>query len=189
MSIASERKRFREALAGYSLINTETAAKMADVHPDEIRRASERGGTLASITVGRELRFDPIDVCSWRLTGRSEPEPSDETIQTAATWLRERVPGSWPIEEEELAPQGFVYVIATTELPHRIKVGFTGDPAGRLITLQAMSPVGLEMVRYRPGTVADERRLHALFAESRLHGEWFDGGALPAVLEEMGDVA
>ena len=71
---------------------------------------------------------------------------------------------------------GRIYYIAATEgeVP-RVKIGFTsGSPYARLRTLQTGSPCPLVLVAVHDGTLEDEKRLHAEFSESRVHGEWFD---------------
>lgn len=55
-----------------------------------------------------------------------------------------------------------------------IKIGSAADVTGRLQMLQTGSPVRLQVLAVIPGAdECGEFALHAQFAESRLHGEWF----------------
>lgn len=54
-----------------------------------------------------------------------------------------------------------------------VKIGFSTDPDKRLRELQTGSPFKLRLVKTYPGNRALERRLHGLFSDVRLHGEWF----------------
>lgn len=69
-----------------------------------------------------------------------------------------------------------------------IKIGVAGSPASRLKALQTASPVDLTLIATIPGVgQADESRLHELFAEERVRGEWFQPSArLLAYVEENG---
>jgi hypothetical protein len=68
--------------------------------------------------------------------------------------------------------QNYVYFIRAAS--GAIKIGRSLNPKGRMTTLRTASPVPLELVaafRTHPRT---ETFLHARFAKSRLHGEWFE---------------
>lgn len=54
------------------------------------------------------------------------------------------------------------------------KIGSAIDPASRIATLQTASPRPIELLAAFPGTVQDERALHARFADARACGEWFN---------------
>ncbi len=71
---------------------------------------------------------------------------------------------------------GKIYYIASTDpKAPRVKIGYTsGSPYVRLGALQTGSPVELALIAVHDGTMEDERRLHEQFADSRIHGEWFD---------------
>lgn len=71
---------------------------------------------------------------------------------------------------------GKIYYIAGTDSSTpRVKIGFTtGSPHARLRTLQTGSPCELTLIAVHDGTMEDEKRLHAEFSDSRLHGEWFE---------------
>lgn len=75
-------------------------------------------------------------------------------------------------EDFRLRPRpGTIYVVAAGAA---IKIGFTRRGAAeRIRTLQTTAPQRLELVRAFPGTVEDERALHARFAAYREQGEWF----------------
>ena len=53
------------------------------------------------------------------------------------------------------------------------KIGMSRDPAKREKTLQAEDP-RLHMLAYRKGGSSTESRLHRIFADRRVRGEWFD---------------
>jgi hypothetical protein len=55
-----------------------------------------------------------------------------------------------------------------------IKIGVARDPRDRLVSIQLMSPVRLQILGVIRGAgQPGEHRLHEQFAEHRLHGEWF----------------
>lgn len=59
-----------------------------------------------------------------------------------------------------------------------VKIGFTAVsiPAllyKRVSMIQGGCPLRLELARVRDGWMNDERDLHARFADSQIHGEWF----------------
>lgn len=54
-----------------------------------------------------------------------------------------------------------------------IKIGRARDPHLRVRELQTGSPVPLDLLCTLPGGEVLEAGLHAAFAGSRLHGEWF----------------
>ena len=56
-----------------------------------------------------------------------------------------------------------------------IKIGFTEDQDinKRLIQLQTGNPEKLNVLKLIKGTKATEKKLHKLFKEYRLYGEWF----------------
>lgn len=63
-----------------------------------------------------------------------------------------------------------VYVVGYARY---VKIGFSTDFAERYLDLQEPLPVQLVVYASFPGSVADERRLHARFARHRSRGEWF----------------
>lgn len=74
-----------------------------------------------------------------------------------------------------------VYFIGTRETA--IKIGVTGSVKTRFDTLQAHSPVKLEILATRRGGEFLETAYHARFAAHRLHGEWFSPH--PDILAEI----
>jgi hypothetical protein len=65
------------------------------------------------------------------------------------------------------------YLIRAASATGRIKIGQSIDVRKRLLTLQAASPVLLNVVATLPG-LQHEAELHRRFASQRRHGEWFD---------------
>jgi hypothetical protein len=76
---------------------------------------------------------------------------------------------------------GFIYFIGGRTGP--IKIGFTTQVQKRLQRLSSNSPIALRVLASRPGSKADEGRLHVRFQGSRLHGEWFN--RTPEILAEI----
>lgn len=73
------------------------------------------------------------------------------------------------------------YFIGAADGP--VKIGHAIDPASRLKTLQAGSPVILSILATARGGEAREGAYHSQFAAHRLHGEWF--ARCPAILAEI----
>lgn len=66
--------------------------------------------------------------------------------------------------------EGFVYFLRTSE---RIKIGFSTKPLSRYASLKTGMPTEVNSFAAIRGTMADEKRLHRVFAKYRLTGEWF----------------
>jgi hypothetical protein len=66
---------------------------------------------------------------------------------------------------------GFVYFI---RLNGRIKIGYSTNQKSRLIKLQTSSPDRLEFIGCRPGSEEDEGRLHEIYSDLNVSGEWFE---------------
>lgn len=71
----------------------------------------------------------------------------------------------------------YVYVIGREQGP--IKVGVSSSPSGRLAQLQTGCPFKLEVLHTEPmldrnHALKHEADFHAVYADKRLHGEWFD---------------
>lgn len=78
---------------------------------------------------------------------------------------------------------GTIYYIGCPETS-RVKIGFTaGDPYKRLRALRTGCPTDIRIFVMHPGTQEAERELHEMFADLRLHGEWFESG--DALIEHM----
>ena len=56
----------------------------------------------------------------------------------------------------------------------QVKIGYSANFAERFRSLQASSPVALEVLRTVPGSREVESWFHGQFADARKHGEWFD---------------
>jgi hypothetical protein len=67
----------------------------------------------------------------------------------------------------------YVYLIRA-ESTNRYKVGFTTNVQSRLLGLGTLSPFPLQLIAYRSGTQAVERRLHKALVKYHCHGEWFE---------------
>lgn len=65
---------------------------------------------------------------------------------------------------------GFVYFIACGD---RVKIGYSADPARRLVKINSDAPWPCELLGFVLATEFPEAELHARFAHLRLHGEWF----------------
>lgn len=82
-----------------------------------------------------------------------------------------------------------IYVIGE----HRqgvVKIGRSADPLDRLANLQTSSPTRLVLLACFDGDQLEERALHALFADRRLSGEWFDfsdGDAVVVVAQALAE--
>lgn len=58
-----------------------------------------------------------------------------------------------------------------------VKIGSAANPVQRLAAIQGMNPDPLCLLGVAAGGIGAERRVHESFAESRLHGEWFEPSA------------
>lgn len=67
----------------------------------------------------------------------------------------------------------FVYFMRPVSMAGPIKIGCSKWPDERLLTLTTWSPFPLEIVAKVDGDYALERRLHARFAGTLSHREWF----------------
>jgi predicted GIY-YIG superfamily endonuclease len=88
-------------------------------------------------------------------------------------------------------PQGptSVYVVACVD---RVKIGIAKDVHARVIDLQFVCPFPVAVVSKRQyptrkAAMLAERQLHAMFAEQRIHGEWFivEAASVAVALEQM----
>lgn len=66
---------------------------------------------------------------------------------------------------------GFVYFLLLDE--KYVKIGFSQCPYRRYFEIQAHNPTHLSLIGIMEGSIADERRLHKLFAKQRVRNEWF----------------
>ncbi|MBV5309658.1 GIY-YIG nuclease family protein [Chromatium okenii] len=76
-------------------------------------------------------------------------------------------------------PDAYVYAIRETNTGN-IKLGISRNPESRLRQLQVANSGELELVAYRKAInrFQDEKNLHQLAADYRIHGEWFTAQAL-----------
>lgn len=65
-----------------------------------------------------------------------------------------------------------IYFITARDIG-RVKIGYSADPAARLLNLQTASPVELQLERICDGDRDDEDALHDTFSAHRVRGEWF----------------
>lgn len=77
--------------------------------------------------------------------------------------------GAWLLKPKV---SDYVYFIQATE-SGAIKIGISWNPLKRLLDVQNGHHEPLLLIGQFPGTIADERALHAEFAHLRLSGEWF----------------
>ena len=81
-------------------------------------------------------------------------------------------------------PEGDVYFIADED--GYIKIGHARDVNSRLQSLQTASRQALRVVASTPGSISDEKTLHAKFADAHVRGEWFRATAdLMAYITEV----
>lgn len=73
-----------------------------------------------------------------------------------------------------------VYFIRCAEAA-RIKIGTTTNLERRLASIQAGTPLRIELLVTLTGDSRIEKKIHAQFAHLRVHGEWFE--AAPDLLE------
>ena len=79
-----------------------------------------------------------------------------------------------------------VYFIKPVGMAGPIKIGCTTLIRDRMHSLQAWSPVHLELIAELPGSYETERRLHAMFLSTRQRGEWFTWSPeLQAVIDQI----
>lgn len=66
---------------------------------------------------------------------------------------------------------GYIYAIRCMD---RVKIGFSSDPARRLIDARVWSPYPVYLLGAIEGCQTKEREYHRMFASQRRHGEWFE---------------
>jgi hypothetical protein len=67
-------------------------------------------------------------------------------------------------------PPGHVYFIRCGD---KVKIGYSARPMDRLKALQTAHPEELQILRIMPGDQRTETRLHYMFRQHRVRGEWF----------------
>lgn len=68
---------------------------------------------------------------------------------------------------------GFIYFIQEGN-EGKIKIGFSEDPKERLKTLKIANPNNLRIIFQYEGSEADERKIHRMFKNYNISGEWFE---------------
>jgi len=79
---------------------------------------------------------------------------------------------------------GWIYFIVPARM-NTVKIGWALNPVERLKTLQTAHHAVLKIFAVIPDTQDAEYRLHRMFADSRIRGEWFDWTALRARVEAL----
>jgi hypothetical protein len=78
-----------------------------------------------------------------------------------------------------------IYIVRTISKPSFIKVGFSNkNPEYRIRKLQTASPLELEVLLIKEGTMQEEKSLHARLFGFEVRGEWFRN--CPEVLKILG---
>lgn len=101
----------------------------------------------------------------------SYEEAAEELMRLANAPLPSRPVRYHGTKSNATAINGTIYVIHGGQ--NTYKIGFTKHLLRRFRTLQAMSPVKLNIVFTFEGNTDDEAHLHELFSDNRTHGEWF----------------
>ncbi len=79
-----------------------------------------------------------------------------------------------------------VYFIKPEGMDGPVKIGCSTAPERRVSELNTWVPFRLELVACAPGEMDMEKRVHYLFAATRLRGEWFNASlALAAFIEHV----
>lgn len=68
---------------------------------------------------------------------------------------------------------GFVYFLRVAHRCSGVKIGYSKNPIKRTKYLESEIGIPLRLMGQVPGTFRDEKNLHKLFKDHRLHGEWF----------------
>ena len=84
---------------------------------------------------------------------------------------------------QQAGRQGYVYCIQEVLDNTYVKIGYSVNPEARVGELQTGNPRVLELFASMPGTLEDERRIHAKYIKDNIVGEWFHTSA--ALLEEF----
>lgn len=153
------RKKTKEYMLNISgpveMVSVESIAAALGVEPAAVRKFAKDDPRFPQphvVLPGGAVRYDADAIRVWlRNSGTSHMNPAGPGRRVRPT---------------------FVYFIRCGEF---VKIGYAADVAARLATLQTGTPHELEIMHVTPGGVAEEGRLHALFAEERVRpgGEWF----------------
>lgn len=75
------------------------------------------------------------------------------------------------VEPKATTPRrGFIYFLLMGE---HIKIGFTARPMHRVSDMDTAFSAEIGLYVVVPGTMAEERQLHAMFERERIRNEWF----------------
>ena len=177
--------------APYALMDALTAAgfinhiQATNLSGSDVLLLAKRG-VIRSITVGTQPRFSPHEIAVYLqacwlgmapedIRQEYGNERVDDMVEPLVErWLRE----TFKVNVAASSRVGNIYIIETTEGPHRIKIGFAGDVEKRFASIRTACPVEIRLVQYVPGSMDEERQIHEKLAAHRLRGEWFDGDAL-----------
>lgn len=90
-------------------------------------------------------------------------------------------------DPDKAAPHCSGYVYFTQAIAGGpIKIGWAAQIGTRLAKLQHYSPVPLQLLLAKHGTINDEHSIHADLHQHRLHGEWFhDNPAVRAYMKQV----
>ncbi len=142
--------------------------------PEEIRQTAD---ALAD-AVGDELAARGMLV----FQGRHSFDPTS-ALRDDIAWWRQRY-RCWTAARRAKV-SGFVYLVRPRFARNApVKIGRTASLTGRLVDLQRMSPVPLELVGLLHGGSL-EGHLHERWSAHRLHGEWFDGAPLSGWINSL----
>lgn len=96
---------------------------------------------------------------------RAKMSEDDHFLEQTSKWLR--------LNLSAHVDSGDVYAVGTEADPLLVKVGFSQNTRERLRILQTGSPHVLDVLASFPGSIGDERAIHASLSAARVSGEWF----------------
>ena len=133
-------------------------------------------------------------MCCWPECHKAQHEAIDlplcmEHFTVAAGGIQRNVDalhywstGNMPVKPESTPEPTRITHVYAVKMGNRVKIGYSANVESRLIEIPHE-----ERLAIIPGTMMDERRLHAKFAKYRTNGEWFE--AEPEVLEYFAEFA
>lgn len=131
-------------------IKLRDAAAILGIDEKSLRKLSERGAIPNAFVLGRICTYDEKVLRDWL------PEFEQNKASLIASLEPLRV--------------DTVYVI---RCGYRVKIGFTKNIAQRLHSLKTANHRPIDLLASWPAPQADEKALHARFADLRVSGEWF----------------
>lgn len=99
-------------------------------------------------------------------SGKREGLLRDEEVEAALGVLRD-------YRAQRAGRQGYVYLIAAKNDDWAVKVGYSTNPEARVGEHQTGNGRLLELLAYKPGTQADEHKLHMKYIRDNTVCEWF----------------